>query len=73
MEEQDIAIQIIDEFEELLQEKNIKIPSTDREDNDSLECEQAAIYGSEYYTLEDAITKILKNFKRRIKKEVKTK
>jgi CRISPR/Cas system CMR-associated protein Cmr3 (group 5 of RAMP superfamily) len=50
-----IAIRILDEFEDLLDEKNVTIPSSDREGRE----EEARLYGSEYYRLEDAITKIL--------------
>lgn len=50
-----LAIRICDEFEELLAEKNIVIPSTDR----TGEPEEACLYGSEYYQLEDAIVAIL--------------
>jgi len=50
-----IAIRILDEFEELLDEKNVTIPSSDREGRE----EEARLYGSEYYTLEDAISEIL--------------
>jgi predicted HTH domain antitoxin len=50
-----IAIRILDEFEELLAEKGIRIPSSDREGRS----EEACLYGSEYYRLEDAITAIL--------------
>ena len=53
--ERAIAIAIIGKFEELLNEKNITIPSKDREGNP----EEARIYGSEYYQLEDEITEIL--------------
>ena len=52
-----IAIKIINEFEELLYKKNIKIPSTDREGND----DDACIYGTEYYDLENSIIDILNN------------
>ncbi len=51
----DIAIQILDEFEELLAAKGIKVPSDDREGRK----EEACLYGSEYYELEDAVTGIL--------------
>lgn len=51
----EVAIQIIDEFEELLAEKNVMIPSDDREGRE----EEACIYGTEYYQLEDSITDIL--------------
>ena len=50
-----IAIRILDEFEDLLDEKNVAIPSSDREGRE----EEARLYGSEYYPLEDAITEIL--------------
>ena len=49
------AIQIIEQFENLLSKKNIKIPSEDRQDNE----DEACIYGTEYYELEDAIVEIL--------------
>ena len=55
--ERKIAIEIHDEFEELLAAKGIMIPSDDREpDNEN----EACLYGTEYYTLEDEITDILK-------------
>ena len=50
-----LAIRICDEFEELLAEKDIVIPSTDR----TGEAEEACLYGSEYYALEDAVVAIL--------------
>ena len=50
-----IAIEILDEFEELLGEKGIVIPSDDREGRE----EEACLYGTEYYRLEDTITDIL--------------
>ena len=42
-----IAIRILDEFEDLLDEKNVAIPSSDREGRE----EEARLYGSEYYPL----------------------
>jgi len=51
----DIAVEIVEVFEELLESKGIKIPSEDREG----EVEEACIYGNEYYDMEDAITDIL--------------
>ena len=54
--EREIAIEIIKEFEELLGRKGIQIPSQDREGNP----EEACLYGSEYYELEDGVTDILK-------------
>lgn len=52
----EVAIEVINEFEELLNRKGIKIPSEDREENS----EEASIYGQEYYELEDNITQIIK-------------
>jgi hypothetical protein len=51
----EIAIRIVDEFEELLAEKGIMVPSKDREGRP----EEACLYGSEYYALEDAVVGIL--------------
>lgn len=50
-----VAIEILDELEEMLDRKSIMIPSEDREGRE----EEACIYGTEYYELEDAITDIL--------------
>ena len=50
-----VAIEILDEFEEVLDRKGIMIPSEDREGRE----EEACIYGTEYYELEDVITDIL--------------
>ncbi len=49
------AIEILAEFEELLDKKGIKIPSKDR----TGEKEEACLFGTEYYTIEDKITEIL--------------
>ena len=50
-----VAIEILDEFEEMLDRKGIMIPSEDREGGK----EEACLYGSEYYSLEDAVKDIL--------------
>ena len=50
-----LAIAILDEFEDLLAEKNVMIPSDDREGRE----EEACLYGTEYYELEDAGRDIL--------------
>ena len=50
-----VAIEILDEFEEMLDRKGIMVPSEDREGRE----EEACIYGTEYYELEDVITDIL--------------
>lgn len=55
----EIAIKIIDEFEELLAKNNIKIPSQDREEIEN----EACIFGTEYYELEETIIDILENQK----------
>jgi hypothetical protein len=55
--ERRIAIEILDEFEDLLAEKDIKIPSNNREPDGQNE---AFLYGTEYYDIEDKITDILK-------------
>lgn len=62
----ELAAQIIDLFEGLLEEHGIDIPSEDRdmemEDMTSEEIEDAGfahIYGSDYYYLEDAIVELL--------------
>ncbi|HOW71920.1 MAG TPA: hypothetical protein PKY77_15075 [Phycisphaerae bacterium] len=57
----ELAFAIIGDFEELLDEKDITIPSNDREGRE----EEARIYGTEYYLLEDAITDILSKGSRR--------
>ena len=51
----EITIQILDEFEESLAAKGIKVPSEDREGRD----EEACLYGSEYYESEDEVTDLL--------------
>ena len=57
MNNREKAIQIIEKFENLLSKKDIKIPSKDRENKEN----EACIYGTEYYELEDAIVEILDN------------
>lgn len=54
-EAREMAFSILQDVEELLDEKDITIPSSDREGRE----EEARIYGTEYYLLEDAITGIL--------------
>jgi len=51
----ELAILACEEFEDLLDDKNIMIPSVDREGRE----EEACLYGSEYYGLEDAVVSIL--------------
>ena len=49
------AIEIIDKFEDLLDVNDIKIPNVDREGDK----DEACIYGSDYYNLEESIIEIL--------------
>ena len=50
-----LAIRVCEEFGDLLADKNIMIPSADREEG----AEEASLYGSEYYALEDGVVEIL--------------
>lgn len=59
--EREKAIEIIMEFEELLESHNIKIPSNDREGEEG----EACIFGTDYYTLEDKITSIILKWKQK--------
>ena len=64
--EREFAIAIIETVEELLDEKNIKVPSDDREGDES----ESSIYGSEFYELEEKITDLLKEYKKEITKPI---
>ena len=55
MTNRELAGVIIDKFEELLDKYDIKLPSDEREGNE----DEAAIYGIDYFDLEDEITTIL--------------
>ncbi len=54
-EAREMAFRICVEFDDLLEEKGIKIPSADREGNER----EACLYGEEYWRMEDAILDIL--------------
>lgn len=54
----EIAIQILDLFEYLLDEKGIYIPDDDRTGDE----DEACIYGTTYYDLEDYICEILQKY-----------
>lgn len=55
----EITISIIDEFEQLLEEKDITIPDDCREGDES----ESRLFGDTYYRLEDSIyKKIYNNF-----------
>ena len=51
-----IAFAILQEFEDLLQDYNMKIPDTCRAEEDN----EACLFGENYYLLEDKIVEILK-------------
>ena len=56
--------QLIDIFEDFLEEKGIAIPNIDKEDDTDLDKESAAIiYGEDYYSLESKIEDTLVNWK----------
>ncbi len=62
-EARELAFAMLMDFEEVLEEYDVTIPSADREGTP----EEARLYGTEYYDLEDAITEVLKkNNSRRI-------
>lgn len=50
-----LAIRVCEEFGDLLADKNLMVDSADREGRE----EEASLYGSEYYALEDAVVGIL--------------
>lgn len=54
----EIAIKIISEFENLLAKYQIKLPCNDRENVEN----EAYIFGTDYYELEDNIIGILNNY-----------
>lgn len=58
------ATEILDCFEDLLDQKGIDIPSEDRNGEDG----EARIYGTEYFELEDMIVELLKEFKEEVHK-----
>ena len=61
--EREIACDILSEFEEFLDNKNIEIPNKEKdeyneEEND--DTETAILFGTDYYNLEDKITEVIK-------------
>ena len=56
--QRELAIEILDEFEDLLEGHNLTITDRDREGNE----EEARIYGMNYYALEDKITEMIEEF-----------
>lgn len=57
-ENKELAIKIIEEFEELLSKHKIKLPNKDRQGDE----DEACIYGDDYYDLEEKITEILNDY-----------
>lgn len=53
-----IALAIVEEFENLLEQKGIVIPNKERGDPDS-GIQESCIYGDDYYQLEDRVKSIL--------------
>lgn len=53
----EITIEILNEFEEILSKNNMQIPNREREGNE----DEACIYGTTYYDLENTILEILNN------------
>lgn len=53
-----IAIMILDIFEGMLDDKGIIVPDEDREGDE----DEACLYGTTYYELEDEITELLCNY-----------
>lgn len=51
----EVASTIIDEFEKILNKHKIKLLNEEREEKEN----EACIYGSDYYNLEDKIVEIL--------------
>ena len=58
----EFAISILDLFEDLLDKKEIDIPSEDRTGEEG----EARLYGTEYFQLEDDVTKLLEQFEKEI-------
>lgn len=52
-----LAIEIIEKFENLLEKHNIQLPNEERQQDQS----EACIYGRDYFDLEDEITELLEN------------
>ncbi len=67
--ERELASTILDEFEEFLVGHDIKIPNKERDEYESPEDEKAILFGSEYYSLEDTLTEMIKKYKLRIFKK----
>jgi len=67
--ERALACEILLEFEEFLEGHNVKIPNKERDEYDEDEESKAILFGSEYYSLEDTLTEMIKKFKLRLFKK----
>jgi hypothetical protein len=55
-----IAIEVLEEVEDFLQAHGVNIPNKEREEYETDEdTEKAILFGSEYYTLEDTLTRLI--------------
>lgn len=68
-----MACEILEIFEDFLASKGIEIPNKERdeyyEDNPEDKEEGAILFGSEYYSLEDEVTELIKKYTKRKKKK----
>ncbi len=60
--EQEFAAEILEIFEEKLEELNVTLPNSDREGKE----DEARIFGSDYYDLEDKVAELLRNNKKQL-------
>ena len=64
-EERELACNIMDIFEDFLQGKNIEIPNKERDEYETdEETEKCILFGSEYYSMEDEITEMIRKYKK---------
>lgn len=60
--ERELAIEILQIFEDFLEEKEIKIPNPERDEYKAdKDTKKAILFGSDFYTLEEAITQLIKS------------
>lgn len=60
--ERELACEILQIFEGFLEEKEIKIPNPERDEYKAdKDTEKAILFGSDFYTLEEAITQLIKS------------
>ena len=60
--EQEFAAEILEIFEEKLEELNVTLPNSNREGKE----DEARIFGSDYYDLEDKVAELLRNNKKQL-------